>query len=108
MTGMPLEDFLTPGEQIKFQSTGGVSYGNKLYQVILTDRRILLYARRGMISKSDDVVTAKLDELQGIKYSEQGLIGKKGIIHIEGKTRMDLWGSALEMKTLYQQMMAFM
>lgn len=105
---MPLQDYLAPGEQIKFQSTGMVRYGNSAYQVVLTDRRILLYARRGMIAKSDDVVTAKLDELQGIKYSEQGLIGKKGTIHIDGKTRMDLWGSAAEIKTLYQQMMQFM
>lgn len=97
-----------PGETIKFQSNGNVSYAGKVYQVLLTDRRILLYARRGMIVKNDDVVTQKLDELQDIKYSEQGLIGKKGIIHIEGKTRMDLFGPALEIKALYQQMMQFM
>jgi hypothetical protein len=105
---MPLEDYLTPGEQIKFQSSGGVHHGDKLYQVVMTDRRILLYARRGLISKSDDVITQKLDELQGVKYSEQGLIGKKGIIHIEGKTRLDLWGSAAEVKALYQSIMQFM
>ena len=105
---MPLEDYLAPGEQVKFQSTGSVQYGGKTYQVVMTDRRILLYARRGMISKSDDVVTQKMDELQGVKYSEQGLIGKKGIIHIQGKTTMDLYGSAAEIKALYQQMMQFM
>jgi len=105
---LPLEDFLTPGEQIKFQSGMGVRYGDKKYQVVLTDRRILLYARRGSLFKSDDVVTQRLEELQGVKYSEQGLIDKKGIIHIEGRARMDLSGSAAEMKALYQQMMQFM
>ncbi len=105
---MPLEDYLAPGEQVKFQSNGGVRYGDKPYQVVITDRRILLYAKRGMLFKNDDVVTQRLDELQGVKYSEQGIIAKKGIIHIEAKTRMDLWGSAAEIKTLYQQMMAFM
>lgn len=105
---MPLEDYLAPGEQVKFQGNYGVQYGGKNYQVILTDRRILLYAKRGMMFKSDDVVTQKLDELQGVKYSESGIIGKKGIIHVEGKTRMDLTGSAAEIKSLYQQMMQFM
>jgi hypothetical protein len=105
---VPLEDYLMPGEEIKFQSTGGVKYGNKSYHVILTDRRILLYAQRGMMFKNDDVVTQKLDELQGIKYSEQGIIEKRGTIHIEGKTKMDLYGSAAEIKVLYQQMMQFM
>jgi hypothetical protein len=97
-----------PGEQTKFHSTGGVRYGAKNYHVILTDRRILLYAQRGMLFKNDDVVTQRLDELQGIKYREEGIISKRGIIRIEGKTQMDLVGSAQEMKALYQQMMQFL
>ena len=105
---MPLEDYLTPGEQVKFQSSTNVGYGGKAYTVVLTDKRILLYAKRGMVFKSDDVVTQRLDELQGVKYKEQGMIGKKGIIQVQGKTSMDLVGSAAEIKTLYQQMMAFL
>jgi hypothetical protein len=97
-----------PGEQTKFYSTGGVKYGVKNYHVILTDKRLLLYAQRGMLFKNDDIVTQRLDELQGIKYSEEGIITKKGIIRIEGKTRMDLEGAAKEMKVLYQQMMQFL
>lgn len=105
---MPIEDYLMPSEQVKFQSSFGVHYGKKVYQVIVTDRRILLYAKRGMIFKSDDVVTQKLDELQGIKYQEQGIINKRGIMKIQSaKTEMDLWGSASEVKALYQQMMQF-
>lgn len=83
-------------------------YGVKKYHVILTDRRLLLYAQRGVLFKNDDVVSQKLDELQGIKYSEEGIIDRKGKIRIEGKTRMDLEGSAKEMKALYQQMMQFL
>jgi hypothetical protein len=97
-----------PGEQTKFYSTGGVKYGAKNYHVILTDKRLLLYAQRGMLFKNDDIVTQRLDELQGIKYSEEGIIGKKGVIRIEGKTKMDLEGAAKEMKVLYQQMMQFL
>jgi hypothetical protein len=105
---VPLEDYLMPGEEVKFHSTGGVKYGEKSYHVILTDRRILLYAQRGMMFKSDDVVTQKLDELQGVKYSEEGIISRRGTIHIEGRTKMDLRGAATEIKILYQQMMQFL
>jgi len=105
---MPLEDYLTPGEQIRFQSRGGVHFGKSRYHVIITDRRILLYARRGLWAQNDEVVTQKTDDLHGVKYSEQGIIEKRGIITLEGKTRMDLWGPAIEIKTIYQQMMAFM
>ena len=105
---MPLEDYLMPGEQIRYQSTGNVHYGKSTYHVVITDRRILLYARRGVMSKSDDVVTQRTEELQGVKYREEGIIGKKGIIRIEAKTIMDLWGPATEIKAIYQQMMQFM
>ena len=105
---MPLEDYLSPGEQVRFRSSTGIRYGKSRYHVVITDRRILLYARRGLMSKNDDVVTQKTEDLQGVKYSERGLIEKKGTIHIEGKTKMDLWGPAAEVKTIYQQMMAFM
>jgi hypothetical protein len=104
-----MEDFLMPGEQVKFHSSRKVRYGNKQYQVILSDRRILLYAQRGALFKSDDIVTQKLDELQGVKYSEQGIIDKRGTIRVQTfKTEMDLSGPAGDIKALYQQMMQFM
>ena len=106
--GLPLQDYLMPGEETKFHSTGGVRYGTKSYHVILTDKRLLLYAQRGLLFKNDEVITQRLEELQGIKYTEEGVISKKGIIRVEGKTRMDLEGSAKEMKALYQQMMQFL
>ena len=106
---MTLRDYLMPGEEIRFQSTRAVRYGNKPYHVILSDRRILLFARRGALFKNDDVVSQKLDELQGVKYTEQGIVAKKGVIHVQSfKAEMNLSGPAGEIKTLYQQMMQFM
>jgi hypothetical protein len=98
-----------PSEQIRFRSAFGVHYGNKKYHAILTDRRILLFATRGVLVKNDDVVMQRLDELQGVKYQERGIMNKRGTIKIQGaKSEMDLWGSAIEVKALYQQMMQFM
>ena len=106
---MTLRDFLMRGEQIRFRSSRPVRFGAKSYHVILSDRRILLFARRGAFFKSDDIVSQKLDDLQGVKYSEQGIISRKGTIRVQGqKTEMDLTGPAIEIKTLYQQMMAYM
>jgi hypothetical protein len=98
-----------PGEEIRFQSGRTIRYGNKRYRVILSDKRILLFAQRGMLVKNDDIVSHKLEDLQGVKYTEQGIIAKKGIIRVQSfKTEMDLSGPANEIKTLYQQMMQFM
>jgi hypothetical protein len=107
---MALEDFLLPDEQIRLQSKTGLEFAGKGdYEFILTDKRILLYARRGLVVKKDDLVAQKLDELHGIKYKEKGLISKKGILEIEGnRTKMDLEGPADTVKALYQQVMQFM
>lgn len=106
---MPLEDYLMPGEEVRFHSGRAVRYGAKRYRVILSDRRILLYAQRGMLFKNDDVITQRLSDLQGVKYSEQGLVARRGIIRVQGiRTEMDLSGPAAEIKALYQQIMQFM
>ena len=106
---MTLRDYLLPGEEVKFSSRRNVRYGTKPYQVILSDRRILLYAERGALFKNDDVVVQRLDDLQGVKYREEGIIAKKGIIRLQSlRSEMDLSGPAEDIKTLYQQMMRFM
>ncbi|HYC26809.1 MAG TPA: hypothetical protein VEB67_02160 [Nitrososphaerales archaeon] len=106
---MALEDYLMPSEEVRFHSSFGVHYGKKTYHAVLTDRRILLYAKRGAFFKNDDIVIQKISDLQGIKYQEDGLINRRGTIKILGaRSEMDLWGSATEVKALYQQMMQFM
>jgi hypothetical protein len=97
-----------PGEEVKFHSKYGVHYGAKKYQVVVTDRRILLYASRGLF-RNDDVVIQKFADLHGVRYQEEGIIEKKGIIKLQSpRAEMDLKGSATEVKALYQQMMQFM
>lgn len=97
----------TPKENIKFQSESEVEYAGKGYQVIVTDSRLILYARRGMIFKKDDVVTEKLSDIQ-VKYSEKGMFRKEGIIEIQGKTKYQLTGSPSGMKALYKSIIQFL
>jgi len=104
---MPLEDFLLPGEDIRFQSYQNVKYGDKEYQVIVTNKRLMLYARRGLLFKKDDVVSIQLKELQGIKYREKGIINKKGILEVHGRTLLQLIGPADDIRALYQQLLQF-
>ena len=44
--------------------------------MLITDNRIVLYAERGRLLKSCDVVSERLDTLYGIEYSEKGTIFK--------------------------------
>lgn len=105
---MPLEDYLLPNEQIRYQSEFDVFYAGKPYTVILTDLRLVLYSRRGLLIKNDDVVTEAIRDIQGIKYREMGLIVKSGELVISGKTRMQFGGSKDSMKALYQRLLPFL
>ena len=106
--GMALEDYLIPGEEIKFRSgTTDIRYAGSPYELLLTNKRFLLYAQRGLLLKKDDVISQKLDEVQGVKYKESGMLMKSGLLEVHGKTLMQLSGSCVQMKALYQQVMQF-
>ena len=69
---MTLQDFLLPLENVKFHSKTFVQYADKKYKVLISDKRIILYAQRGHLLKSDDIVSERIDRLQGIEYTEKG------------------------------------
>ncbi|MGB9705168.1 MAG: hypothetical protein ACPL3C_06945 [Pyrobaculum sp.] len=103
---MPIEEFLLPSEEIYIRGVT-VQYGNNIYEVFITNLRLLLYARRGLILKKDDLVSIKLSDIQNIQYREEGLINKKGILIVDLiDRRISLIGSPQGMKTLYQNLMA--
>jgi len=104
---MGLEDYLMANEQVRFRS-GPVEYGGKRYDLILTNKRLILYAKRGLLLKKDDVISWKIDEIREIRYYEKGIMKKRGYIRIvEEKTQTDFYGPAKEMKVIYQRLMEF-
>jgi hypothetical protein len=105
---MPLDDFLIPGESIKFSSRTIIEFGGKPYKVFVTDKRLLLYARRGLMLKSDDIIGEKLDNLHGIKYSESGRLFKSATISIQGAMKFDLIGTKSEIKPLFHSLQSIL
>lgn len=104
---MTIEDFLMPGEEIRYHGPPGLNYGGKLYEVIITDKRLLLFARRGAIFKKDDVVSQKVDEVQNILYKETGILRKEGILEIIARTRFVCSGKPNQVKAIYHQLLQF-
>ena len=70
--------------------------------MLITDKRLILFAQRGHILRSDDVVSERLDRLHGIEYSEKGLLFKTAKISVQGSSKMEIQGSPLELKPLFQ------
>jgi hypothetical protein len=104
---MVLDDFLLPAENIRFSSKDEiVEYGEKKYKVLVTDKRLILYARRGTLVRSDDIVSERLDSLYGLKYFERGLLFRSAAISIQGSVKLEIRGSPSNLKPLYHSLQA--
>jgi hypothetical protein len=107
MHAMVLDDFLLPAENIRFSSRDQiVEYGDKKYRVLVTDKRLILFARRGTLLKSDDIVSERLDSLHGLKYFERGLLFRYAAISIQGSVKIEIRGSPSNLKPLYHSLQA--
>ena len=104
---MALDDFLLPAENVRFSSKAEmVEHADKKYRVLVTDRRLILYARRGMLLRSDDIISERLDSLYGLKYFERGTLFRSATISIQGSVKIDIRGSPSNVKPLYHSLQA--
>lgn len=107
--GMVLEDFLLPQEVIQYQSKKDILYGGENYVLYITNRRILGHRRKGFLFKKDRVFSVALEEVSNLKYDEQGLVRKKGILLIETLTqRIPFEGNPKDVKVIWQEMQKFL
>ncbi|UVS69878.1 hypothetical protein [Nitrososphaera viennensis] len=90
-----------PSENIRLASDDEVEYGDKKYRIVITDKRFILYARRGTVFKSDDVVSERLQAIHGFKYSEKGTLFRTATISIITNAKMEIRGSPDRMKPLF-------
>lgn len=101
---VPLKDFLLPAENVKFASEEDVEFAEKKYNVYVTDRRLILYARRGLVMRSDDIVSERLESIHGVKYKEGGFPFRSATISVVGSSKLDIRGPAARMKPLFQSL----
>lgn len=102
---MVLDDFLLPAENMRFSSDQEIAeYGDKKYRVFVTDKRLILYARRGTLIKSDDIVSERLEVLHGLKYLERGMLFRSASISIQGNVKLEIRGSPSKIKPLYHSL----
>ncbi len=102
-----LEDYLIPGEKVVWRGPE-VMMANNRYSVYITDKRFILYRIKGAIVKKEDFMAAKLKNIQNVRYREEGLISKKGILTVDmEKRKMAITGASSAVKSTYQSLMQF-
>lgn len=105
---MVLKDFLSPGETIIFQSRQIESLNDKFFFYI-TNQRILLHRRRGVLFKKDRIIAERIEDIRTMHYSEAGVVRKKGVLCIETYSKkMDpIVGKVHDMKAIWQEMQKY-
>lgn len=105
---MVLTDFLYPGETIIFQSNK-ISSLNDSFFFFITDQRILLYRRRGMLLKKDRVISERIENINTMHYGERGILRKKGVLRIETYSKkMDpIIGKVADIKAIWKEMQKY-
>ncbi|MFY3739938.1 MAG: hypothetical protein HMLIMOIP_000363 [Candidatus Nitrosomirales archaeon] len=106
---MVLEDFLFPQEVVQYQSKHNIKYSGDDYVLYITNRRVIGHKRMGLILKKDKVFSVALEEVSNLRYEEQGLISKKGILTIETKTqKIPFEGKVEDVKVVWREMQKFL
>lgn len=103
-----LTEFLFPGETVLFQS-GKIDSLNDSFFFYITNQRILMYRRRGVLFKKDRVVAERLEDIRTMHYSEKGILRKKGVLRIETfSKKMDpIIGKVRDVKAIWQEMQKY-
>jgi len=103
-----LKDFLLPGEVIIFQSRKVKSL-NDHFIFYITDQRILLHRRRGVVLKKDRVISERIENIRTLDYDEKGLVKKKGVLRIETVSKkMDpIEGKVPDIKAIWQELQKY-
>ena len=105
---MVLSEFLYPGEGIIFQSNKIESLNDNFF-FFITDQRILLYRRRGVLFKKDRIIAERLEDVRSMQYGEMGVVRRKGILRIETYSKkMDpIVGKVADIKAIWQEMQKY-
>ena len=103
-----LSEFLYPGEGIIFQSNKIQSLDDNFF-FFITDQRILLYRRRGVLFKKDRIISERIEDVRSMHYGEMGVVRKKGILCIETYSKkMDpIVGKVPDIKAIWQEMQKY-
>ena len=105
---MPLEDFLMPGEGIRYTSADVVDYQGAQYFFMITDRRVLWYRQTGLIFKKDNVISENISDIVDMRYNEKGILSKKGIVNLTTtRKKIDFSGRKESIMEIYKELQQF-
>lgn len=106
---MSLQNWLLPQENITFSAKDTVEYGGADLIFYISDQRIILHNKKGLIFKKESIVAERLEDITTMAYREEGLLfAKKGILQIQTKNKvMDFKGKPEAVKVIWHNLQQF-
>ena len=103
-----LKDFLYPDETIVFQS-GKITSLDDVFFFYITDQRILLHRRRGVLVKKDRIIAERIEDIRTMHYGEKGIVRRRGVLRIEtySKKMEPIVGKVADIKAIWQEMQKY-
>jgi hypothetical protein len=107
-SSLVLKDFLYPDETIVFQS-GKIASLDDVFFFYITDQRILLHRRRGVLVKKDRIIAERIEDIRTMHYGERGLLRRRGVLRIEtySKKMEPIVGKVADIKAIWQEMQKY-
>ncbi len=106
---MTLEKYLMPDENIRYEHPSKVNIGEIVYNLYITDTRLIGYVQRGLIFKKDSIITINLNEIKSLDYKEEGMLSKKGNLKLNtSDMSFSIYGAPRGMTQLWQTLQSFM
>lgn len=106
---MPLEEFLLPKESMRYSGIEEVEYEESTYSLFITNIRLILYGRKGLVFQKERIVSERLTEIQAVNYHEKGLERNLMILEVyTPKKKMDIVGSKDSIKQVYEKLIEYM
>lgn len=101
-----VEKYLNNNERIVFQSSSFVNIDEDPgFAVFLTNQRLILLNRKGLIFKKDRVIDIILKHINGVNLLDEGLIFKKRYLTIRGPNdSINLFGAYSDLQALYKKL----
>ena len=80
---MPLNDFLLPGERVRYKCPIAVRMRRRDYELYVTDQRLILFKRRWLLFKRDDFVVERTSDIRSMDYREKGAFSTTATVSIQ-------------------------
>ena len=108
LISMGVEQFLAPGENIRFTSPQPVSFHGDTYTLLITDRRLLWHKTKWLLFKKNNFVAVPIEQVKNITYEEKGLMKKTGHIAVEvGSKTYNFSGNLEAIRAIYSEMQSY-